>query len=199
MSLSLPFLRAIIPRPSLFRRYQSTSSPPATSSKDPSHPYLHYHTLPDARLALSFLPTQPLESSRTILGFLPNKGHGVGLHDLVEQKGFLAIVHAAVKSGLEAGVAETIEYEAATRPVDGYITITDERAVPPAGRIGETEDLIGSVFVEAGKIVASTYSPLPTYRPVTAQGVLLLPRGLDKHLVEMLSRIDSEERSTSKV
>lgn len=29
---------------------------------------------------------------------------------------------------------------------------TDERAVPPQGRIGETEDLIGSVFVEDGKV-----------------------------------------------
>lgn len=30
--------------------------------------------------------------------------------------------------------------------------ITDERAIPPAGRIGETEDLIGSVFVKDGKV-----------------------------------------------
>lgn len=29
---------------------------------------------------------------------------------------------------------------------------TDERAIPPAGRIGETEDLIGSVFVQDGKV-----------------------------------------------
>lgn len=28
----------------------------------------------------------------------------------------------------------------------------DERAVPPAGRIGETEDLIASVFVQDGKV-----------------------------------------------
>ena len=28
----------------------------------------------------------------------------------------------------------------------------DERAVPPAGRIGETEDLIGSIFVQEGKV-----------------------------------------------
>ena len=28
----------------------------------------------------------------------------------------------------------------------------DERAIPPAGRIGETEDLIGSVFVKDGKV-----------------------------------------------
>jgi len=31
----------------------------------------------------------------------------------------------------------------------------DERAIPPAGRIGETEDLIGSVFVKDGKVCGS--------------------------------------------
>jgi len=33
--------------------------------------------------------------------------------------------------------------------------MTDERAIPPAGRIGETEDLIGSVFVKDGKVCHS--------------------------------------------
>ena len=62
------------------------------------------------------------------------------------------IMHDAIKSGLESGKGETVEFEAATRPGDGYIHITDERAIPPAGRIGETEDLIGSVFVQDGKV-----------------------------------------------
>jgi len=34
--------------------------------------------------------------------------------------------------------------------------MTDERAIPPAGRIGETEDLIGSVFVKDGKVCTLT-------------------------------------------
>lgn len=61
-------------------------------------------------------------------------------------------MHESIKSGLERGVAETVDFEASTRPGDGYIHITDERAIPPAGRIGETEDLIGSVFVQDGKV-----------------------------------------------
>lgn len=61
-------------------------------------------------------------------------------------------MHESIKSGLEKGVAETVDFEASTRPGDGYIHITDERAIPPAGRIGETEDLIGSVFVQDGKV-----------------------------------------------
>lgn len=70
------------------------------------------------------------------------------------------------------GKAQSVDFEAATRGSDGYIHITgtsnaipiresrlgveligiDERAIPPAGRIGETEDLIGSVFVKDGKV-----------------------------------------------
>jgi hypothetical protein len=34
--------------------------------------------------------------------------------------------------------------------------MVDERAIPPAGRIGETEDLIGSVFVKDGKVCSLT-------------------------------------------
>ena len=74
-----------------------------------------------------------------------------------------SIVHETIKDGLENGIAQSVEFEAATRPSDGFITITDERAVPPAGRIGETEDLLGSVFVEGGK-VSPTLLSLISYR-----------------------------------
>jgi hypothetical protein len=84
---------------------------------------------------------------------------------------FRKLLHASIKDGLRLGKAETVEFEAATRPSDGYIHITgelllcvlglkadivDERAIPPAGRIGETEDLIGSVFVQDGKVSSSS-------------------------------------------
>jgi hypothetical protein len=82
----------------------------------------------------------------------------------------------------------------------------DERKLPPAGRIGETEDLIGSVYVQDGKvrldppgsntqIVPDTYSPLPTYRLITLDGALQLPRGLDEHLLAELRKLDASERS----
>lgn len=88
---------------------------------------------------------------------------------------------------MDKGKAEAAGFEAAGRPGDGYIHITgelslftrsgpranrlksgptvmiklnrpDERALPPAGRIGETEDLIGSVFVEDGKVRSTILS-----------------------------------------
>jgi hypothetical protein len=39
--------------------------------------------------------------------------------------------------------------------LQGEELMIDERAIPPAGRIGETEDLIGSVFVKDGKVCHS--------------------------------------------
>ncbi|WVW78396.1 hypothetical protein I302_100350 [Kwoniella bestiolae CBS 10118] len=166
-------------------------NPPSPSSKDPSHPYLHYH--PTAtHLTLSFLPDPPVQRSRTILGYLPLEN--ATLEDFKEEPRFLDTLHEAIQSGLEAGKADSVMYEAETRPTDGWIHITDERAIPPAGRIGETEDLIGSVYVQDGKIIASTYSPLPTYRIITPNGVLTLPKGLDEHLIEVLRKIDREEK-----
>ncbi|WWD21537.1 hypothetical protein CI109_106023 [Kwoniella shandongensis] len=170
-----------------------TQSDPSNggSAKDPSHPYLHYHPT-STHTVLSFLPRPPVGRSRTALGYLPLGD--AGLDDFREEPAFKEILDQAIKSGLEQGKSQSVTFEAETRPGDGWIHITDERAIPPAGRIGETEDLIGSVYVQDGKIVASTYSPLPTYRLVTTNGVLTLPRGLDQHLVEVLEAIDAEER-----
>lgn len=86
------------------------------------------------------------------------------------------LLHASIKDGLAQKVAESVEFEAAGRPGDGYIHITgrtrhtssvgdalmraDERAVPPAGRIGETEDLIGTVFVQDNKVCHRTANTL---------------------------------------
>ncbi|WVF69767.1 hypothetical protein IAT40_004546 [Kwoniella sp. CBS 6097] len=163
------------------------------TSKDPSHPHLYYHQN-HTHLSLSFLPHPPsTPRSKTVLGYLPLRD--ATLQDFKEEPRFLDVLHDAIRSGLEQEKAQSVTFEAQTRPTDGWIHITDERALPPAGRIGETEDLIGSVYVQDGKVVASTYSPLPTYRTVTPNGVLTLPKGLDEHLISVLEGIDKEERA----
>ncbi|RSH92219.1 hypothetical protein EHS25_008634 [Saitozyma podzolica] len=103
------------------------------------------------------------------------------------------VMQSAVKQSLERGLADTVIFEASTRPGDGYIHITDERAIPPAGRIGETEDLIGSVFVENGEVVPSTYEPQPSYRLITQHGPPILPKGIDEHLLHVLRSISAKE------
>ena len=47
------------------------------------------------------------------------------------------------------------------------------------------------------QIIASTYEPLPSYRLITSNVPLLLPKGLDEHLIETLEQIDTEEQKQS--
>ncbi|BEI91851.1 uncharacterized protein CcaverHIS019_0406710 [Cutaneotrichosporon cavernicola] len=187
-TLRSPILRA----PALAHAY-STPSTPSPATRDPAHPHLYYHPYAQ-RIALSFLPNPPPTKSSTVIGSLPATPEA-GLSDFEENPAFRIVLHAAIKDGLEKGADERIMYEAEMRPGDGYMTLTDERAVPPQGRIGETEDLIGSVFVKDGKIVASTYEPFPSYRLVTSNGVLTLSDGLDKHVLAFLEKMDVEEQA----
>jgi hypothetical protein len=43
--------------------------------------------------------------------------------------------------------------------------------------------------------VAETYDAQPMYRVVTSNGPLILPRGLDRHVIETLEGIDKEEKA----
>jgi hypothetical protein len=114
------------------RSYNSGNS----ATKDPSHPNLYYH--PSGRSTiLSFLPNTPVQGSSTILGSLPEGGE---LGDFKEEPKFLYVIpllpntelmirkvlHSTIKEGLRLGKGETVEFEAATRPSDGYIHITGE-------------------------------------------------------------------------
>ncbi|KAG8960402.1 hypothetical protein FRC03_006561 [Tulasnella sp. 419] len=58
----------------------------------------------------------------------------------------------------------------------------DLRNVPSLGRIGDPDDIIASVMVENGKIIPSTYQPMPSYRLCTGDGLTKLTEGLSKKL-----------------
>lgn len=46
------------------------------------------------------------------------------------------------------------------------------------------------------QVVASTYERFPSYRLVTSNGPLVLPKGLAEHLIEELERIDADEKAS---
>lgn len=123
-------------------RYNSTLPP--GSSRDPSHKNLFYHLSPPppsapSKVLISFLPSAPAEKSRTYLGSLPATGNA-GLADFEENPGFRELLHKSVKEAIESGVAETVEYEAMTRPGDGYLSITGELLVRGVGIMSAYED-----------------------------------------------------------
>ncbi|KAJ9119433.1 hypothetical protein QFC24_005666 [Naganishia onofrii] len=158
-------------------------------------------------MGLSFLPEAPKKGaeSRTIIGFLP-VGEDVGLEDFRENvkfmyvcgdvdwdRDFRGLKAGHIKAGLATGAGATVETEASARGSDGYMHIADGRNLPPPGRIPEPHDIIGSVYVQSGKILPETYEAQPMYRICTQDGVCVLPYGLDEHVLKALKEVADKE------
>ncbi|KAH9048893.1 hypothetical protein EDB84DRAFT_1434011 [Lactarius hengduanensis] len=176
-----------------------------TTFEDPSRKGLFYHLVPpptplsDTRpvFALSLLANPPPSSeSSTVLGWLPAETPGddreAGLNDFVQNPRFMLLLHEAMASGLEEAV-DDIQVSGALQLGDGWMHIHDDRNLPPLNRIGDPDDIIGSVQVEGGKIFAETYQAMPSYRVCTADGVIQLTEGLTSKLRALLDARAREE------
>ncbi|KAK0485029.1 hypothetical protein IW261DRAFT_1394538 [Armillaria novae-zelandiae] len=176
------------------RRYNSNS--PSQSFSDPTRPDLFYHLIypnsgSEPIFAVSFLPYAPLTpDSPTIIGWLPAQGTGEesGLNDFTENHKFRDVLHQAIQDGLREGVDE-VQQNGATQLQNGWMHIHDERNIPPLGRIGDPDDILASVLVEDGKILATTYQPMPAYRFCTSHGVMQLTPGLNQKLRSLLEQL----------
>ncbi|KAF8155932.1 hypothetical protein B0H34DRAFT_514537 [Crassisporium funariophilum] len=208
------------------RCYSSRSQVTDIVFPDPNRPDLFYHfvnpptplsrrTLP--AFALSFLEhTPPSVDSPTVLGWLPAQTYmtdtpgtsgpedahqqreaSAGLHDFVENPKFVTLLHETVRSVLRDGLDEVWE-NGAKQLQEGWMHIHDQRNIPALGRIGDPDDIIGTVCVENSKIVPDTYQPMPSYRICTSDGVLQLTDGLSHHLHANLIRVTKEEEARSK-
>ncbi|KAF5310560.1 hypothetical protein D9619_007869 [Psilocybe cf. subviscida] len=200
------------------RRAYATSQMTDTMFPDPNRPDLFYHlvnaptpvsqTLP--AYAISFLKeTPPSVNSAIILGWLPAQTHasrsegGSGakeqtsaLNDFKENPKFIALLHTSVKSALLRGV-DDIWINGAIQYQNGWMHIHDQRNIPALDRIGDSEDIIASIFVENGVMNVSTYEPMPSYRICTADGITQLTPGLAKHLQDDLSKLSQEVLQSS--
>ncbi|KDR80161.1 hypothetical protein GALMADRAFT_242422 [Galerina marginata CBS 339.88] len=180
---------------------------------DPNRPDLFYHFVhPPTPLssslpafALSFLNRSPPNvDSPTVIGWLPaetymtdtpesdqTKEASSTLGDFVGNPKFLSLLHESIKSGLKDGLDEIWE-NGAKQLQEGWMHIHGERNIPALGRIGDPDDIIGSVLVEASEIKYETYQPMPSYRVCTSDGVLQLTPGLTKHLHKTLVRYQKD-------
>ncbi|KAI0634286.1 hypothetical protein C8Q77DRAFT_1055182 [Trametes polyzona] len=214
---SLPHLQAftrslyLSSRPALsrtcLRATRTYSSPPGTavqSFPDPDRPDLFYHLFPAPTsissstpvFAVSFLPDPPPSVlSCAVVGWLPasGSGEGAGLNDFVENERFREVLHGAIQSALRDGVDE-VQKNGAIQTREGWMHIHDNRNIPALGRIGDPDDIIASVRVENGEILAETYQAMPSYRLCTSDGVLQLTEGLAARLVEVLRKKVREEQ-----
>ncbi|KAF8323724.1 hypothetical protein DL93DRAFT_2027985, partial [Clavulina sp. PMI_390] len=181
--------------------------PSQTSVEDPTRPGLFYHLVQTSArpvYAVSFLHLAPKsEQSKTVIGWLPattettsesseSAEEEAGLQDFVPNQPFLDILHTSIQKALEKGRDAVIVAEALNRE-SGWLHINDSRNVPALGRIGDPDDIIGTVLVEDGKVVPSTYQRMPSYRVCTSDGVTQLSEGLDAELRENLSSTHEAE------
>ncbi|THH31833.1 hypothetical protein EUX98_g2343 [Antrodiella citrinella] len=183
------------PMPPVAYEQRHSFTPWRQSFPDPDRPDLFYHLFhppPSSTpvYALSFLPHAPaFIRSRTVLGWLPAGASGgedgAGLNDFKENSAFRTLLHEAVQSALTDDV-DDVQRNGATQTQQGWMHINDERNIPALGRIGDPDDIIASVRVEEGKILAETYQPMPSYRLCTSDGILKLTDGLAVRLRERL-------------
>ncbi|KAA1474370.1 hypothetical protein DENSPDRAFT_840939 [Dentipellis sp. KUC8613] len=185
----------------------TSSRSQATTFTDPTRADLFYHLVSGPAhlqnlgpvFAVSFLETPPSSpESDTIIGWIPaNAGDEAGLNDFKENPNFLRLLHTAVSSGLREGI-DDIQINGATQLQEGWMHIHDTRNVPALGRIGDPDDILGSVLVQDSKILADTYSPMPSYRVCTADGVPKLTDGLAQKLRDVLAARAREEETASR-
>ncbi|KZV75644.1 hypothetical protein PENSPDRAFT_646940 [Peniophora sp. CONT] len=177
-----------------------------TTFPDPERADLWYHLFEPPTpasgthrvFAVSLASTPPpTPSSSTIIGWLPaepNSGRQeAGLNDFVENATFRHVLHDAIKQGLAEGV-DDIQVHGALQLREGWMHINDQRNVPALGRIGDPDDILGSVRVEDGKIMAETYEAMPAYRLCTSDGVIQLTDGLAnklRHILEERARVEA--------
>ncbi|KAI0289958.1 hypothetical protein BC826DRAFT_1029189 [Russula brevipes] len=182
-----------------------SSSLQTTTFEDPSRSGLFYHLVsPPTPLsdthpvfAISLLPDPPPSSeSSTVLGWLPAETPGddrdAGLNDFVENPRFLPLLHEAISEGLAEAV-DDIQTAGAMQLGEGWMHIHDERNIPALNRIGDPDDILASVRVQDGKILAGTYQAMPSYRLCTAHGVTQLTEGLASKLRGLLETRAREE------
>ncbi|KAG5651630.1 hypothetical protein H0H81_008007 [Sphagnurus paluster] len=184
------------------RAYSAQNASRATSVPDQNRADLFYHLVqPPTPLsrdkpahALSFLESPPANgSSCTVLGWLPTTGSQAGLNDFVENRKFRDILHRAIQDGLRKDV-DDIQRNGALQLTSGWMHIHDDRNIPPLGRIGDPDDIIGTVLVEDGKILPETYAGMPSYRICTADGPTQLTPGLAQHLHTLLVEEAQKEK-----
>ncbi|CUA78393.1 hypothetical protein RSOLAG22IIIB_13118 [Rhizoctonia solani] len=170
------------------RRY--SASPEV--EEDPERKGLFYHPVGNNVFALSFLHEKPpSQDSATVIGFV--KG-GEQSNSFQENQAFVDLLHDTVKAALIEGVDQDLENDAVQRK-EGWLHVHDYRNFPEMGRVGDPDDILGSVLVQDGKIKGDTYQRMPSYRTCTTDGPVKLSPSLHERLLKSLKEARQKESS----
>jgi hypothetical protein len=120
-----------------------------------------------------------------ILGRIPDwSSAGVTPSGFRENPAFLRLLSKVIWQYVDE--VDELRLEAALHG-DGHLFLLDRRAGDPDGRVPE-EDVVGTVEVRDGAVVAGSFQHNPRHRLFTARGLFRLPEVLEK-------RLDQETRA----
>ncbi|KAF8688671.1 hypothetical protein RHS03_09529, partial [Rhizoctonia solani] len=180
----LPVLRYI--GRSQLRHYTASTG----VEEDPERKGLYYHPVGDNIFALSFLKEKPVnKSSATVIGLV--KG-GEESNSFQENQAFVDLLHETVKAALIEGADRDLGNDAVQRK-EGWLHVHDYRNFPELGRVGDPDDILGSVLVQDGKIKGETYERMPAYRTCTTDGPVKLSPSLHERLLKSLKEAYQKE------
>ncbi|KAG8762787.1 hypothetical protein FRC12_008849 [Ceratobasidium sp. 428] len=151
---------------------------------------LFYHPLDGNLYALSLLSEKPASrNSATVIGLVPE---GQGLDGFEENQAFVDLLHDTVKAALTDNVDPDLANDATQRQ-EGWMHVHDMRRFPESGRVGDADDIIGSVLVQKGKIKGETYERMPSYRTCTGDGPIKLSSSMHERLIAALKDVHKKE------
>ncbi|KAG8737188.1 hypothetical protein FRC10_008474 [Ceratobasidium sp. 414] len=170
---------------SLARSYSSSDA-----VEDDERKGLFYHPLDGDIYALSFLSEKPpSRNSATVIGLIPE---GKGLEGFEENQAFMDLLHDTVKTALIDNIDPDLANDATQRQ-EGWMHVHDMRRFPESGRVGDADDIIGSVLVQKGKINGETYERMPSYRTCTGDGPIKLSSIMHERLINALEDAHKKE------
>ena len=180
-----------LPHPAIaFGIPQARSYSSSDVSEDPDRKGLYYHPIGNKTYALSFLSEKPSRpDSPTVIGHVPEDA---GLDGFKENLPFVDLLHDTVKAALVEGVDKELTNDATQRQ-EGWLHVHDLRNFPEQGRVGDPDDIVGSVLVQEGKIKGDTYQRMPSYRTVTRDGPLRLTSSLHERLLKALKEAHQKD------
>ncbi|GAA5880460.1 hypothetical protein JCM3774_005200 [Rhodotorula dairenensis] len=188
-----------------------------TGIPSPVHPGLYYHRhpqAPESAYLVSYLPNPPpsLEFSPTTIGtvrFPKSRSAPTPATDtkqgqlppisprtLTENPDFVRLVHEVI--ALNLADDPWFETLAKSTTSDTHIHIADQRQPSDANRIPDPQDILGSVLVQAQRLVPESYEPNHVaYRLVTEAGLVQLPGDLHVRLKEACERVFELEKEAA--
>ncbi|CAE6468178.1 unnamed protein product [Rhizoctonia solani] len=192
--LSKPLHTISMSRPSILKprtpivsqvRYYAASS---EVEEDPERKGLYYHPVGNNVFALSFLNEKPSsQNSATVIGLVQG---GEDSHSFQENRKLCIYLAALIE-----GVDQELGNDAVQRK-EGWLHVHDYRNFPEMGRVGDPDDILGSVLVQDGKIKGETYQRMPSYRTCTTDGPVKLSPSLHERLLKSLREARQKESSS---